>query len=115
MGKVFVATLGMGKGTWGHVGRIIQENEWDKIVLIGTDFAKENFKPQKHCDWILINPRSGFEALKEQIKNSLPEGDLCISLISGTGREHSALISAIRESNKKFKILVLTGEGLKEY
>ncbi|MCX8189658.1 MAG: hypothetical protein N3F05_00290 [Candidatus Diapherotrites archaeon] len=115
MGKVFVATLGMGKGTWGHVGRIIQESDWDKIVLIGTDFAKENFKPQKQCDWILINPRSGFESLKEQIKDRLPEDELCISLISGTGREHSALLSAIKEAGKSFKIVVLTRDGLKEY
>ncbi|MEM4662769.1 MAG: hypothetical protein QXM75_01980 [Candidatus Diapherotrites archaeon] len=115
MGKSLVATLGLGKGTWGHVARIIQENEWEKIVLIGTDFAKNNFKPTKQCNWIIVNPRSGFNTLKEQIKEGLPDGNISICLISGTGREHSALLSALRESGRDFAIVILTREGIKEY
>lgn len=115
MAKIFVATLGMGKGTWGHVARIVQEHDWDKILLIGTDFTKQNFKLSKQCEWLIINPRSGFETLKDGIKNAIPEGTIYVSLISGSGREHTALLSALRELNRDFKIVVLTGTGLKQY
>ena len=39
----FVACLSTGKGTWGNVKRIIEEGEWDNILLITNDFGKENF------------------------------------------------------------------------
>lgn len=115
MSKTLIAVLGMGKGTWGHVGRLIQDGEWKKIILIGGEFSQENFKPTKKCEWVVINPRTGFDTLKDAIKNSLPAEELAVSIISGTGREHTALLSALRETKHKYKLVVLTGEGIKEY
>ncbi|MCD6478897.1 MAG: hypothetical protein J7L44_03355 [Candidatus Diapherotrites archaeon] len=115
MVKAFIATLGRGKGTWGHVARLIQEAQWDQILLIGTEFTKQNFRPARDCAWLLINPRSGFETLKEAIKKAIPEAELYISLISGSGREHTALLSALRELGKDYKLVVLTGDGTKYY
>ena len=110
-----IAVLGIGKGTWGHVARLISENEWDKILLISNEWGKENFSPSKTCDWILVNNRAGFDVIKEEIKKSLPEGDISISLISGSGKEHMALLAALREAGKEFKLIILTGEGTKNY
>jgi len=115
MGKIFIATLGMGRGTWGHVARIIQGQDWDDVLLIGSDFTKQNFKLQKPCKWLIINPRSGFETLKEEVKKAIPEGELYISLISGSGREHTALLAALRELGRDFKIAMLTSNGLQHY
>jgi len=39
-----VACLSTGKGTWGHVSRLIADGTWEKIILITNDFGKENFK-----------------------------------------------------------------------
>ncbi len=65
MEKVFVATLGKGRGTWGHVARIIQEGDWSSVLLISNEFGKENFAPAKECNWVMINTRSGFDSIKE--------------------------------------------------
>ncbi len=115
MAKIFLAILGIGKGSWGHVARIIAEQEWDKIVLISNEWGKENFAPSKETDWILVNNRLGFEILKDELKKNLPEGDLHISLISGSGKEHSALLAALREKKQDYKLVILTGEGMKSY
>jgi len=115
MAKVFLATLGKGRGTWGHVARIIQEGEWDSVFLVSNDFGKENFAPSQECDWLMINTRSGFDAIKDQIKEVLPEGELSVSIVSGIGKEHMALLSALREAGRDFKIVVLTGDGMKFY
>jgi len=45
----------------------------------------------------------------------LPEGEFFVSLFSGTGKEHMALLAALKESEKEFKLVVLTGEGMKFY
>jgi hypothetical protein len=115
MARALIAVLGIGRGSWGHVARLISEEEWEKILLIGNEWGKENFAPSKEVDWIIVNNRAGFEVIKSTIKEKLPEEDIFLSLISGSGKEHMALIAALREANKDFKIVVLTGEGTKYY
>jgi len=111
----FVAVLGKGRGTWGHIARLIQEESFDSILLISNDFGKEHFAPSKQCDWVLINARTGFEVLKNTIKEKLPNGEIIVSLISGTGKEHTALMAAIKEKGNAYKLVILTGEGTKYY
>ncbi|MBN2127446.1 MAG: hypothetical protein JW703_03570 [Candidatus Diapherotrites archaeon] len=115
MGKSLVAVLGMGKGTWGHVARLIAEEEWDGIYLISNDWGKENFKPSKEANWILVNSRAGFEIIKKEIMEKLPEGELALSIVSGSGKEHIALLSAAKEKGSKYSLVILTGDGTKYY
>jgi len=53
-----IACLSTGKGTWGHVSRLIQDHEWEKIFLITNEFGKENFNNQKNAEFILTNSRN---------------------------------------------------------
>jgi hypothetical protein len=116
MTRVLLAVLGIGKGTWGHIARLITEEEWDKVLIIGNDWGKENFAPGKEVDWIIVNNRVGFKVLKDTIKEKLPVTDeICVSLISGSGKEHIALLAALRETGKPFKLVVLTGEGVQYF
>ncbi|MFA4855838.1 MAG: hypothetical protein WC634_04625 [archaeon] len=116
MTKALLAVLGIGKGTWGHIARLIGEEAWDKILIVGNDWGKENFAPGKEVDWIIVNNRAGFNILKDTIKEKLPGTDeICVSLISGSGKEHIALLAALRESKRDFKLVILTGEGTKYF
>jgi|TARA_B100002003_G_C13830333_1_gene408159 hypothetical protein len=115
MARVLIAVLGIGKGSWGHVGRLISEEEWDKIIIIGNEWGQENFTPSKKVEWILVNNRAGFEVLKNAIIEKLPDAEFSVSLISGSGKEHMALLAALKDAKKDFKIVVLTGEGTKYY
>lgn len=115
MAKLLLAVLGIGKGTWGHVARLISEGEWERIVLISNEWVKENFTPSKACDWIMINNRAGFEIIKDEMKDKLPSGELVVSLISGSGKEHIALLAALREAGRDYEIVILTGDGVKYY
>ncbi len=115
MGKAFIAVLGIGKGSWGHVARIISEEQWDKVLLISNDWAKQNFAPQTNAEWIIVNNRAPFDVLKDSIKEKLPDGDINVSLISGSGKEHMAVITALKEAKKQYKIVILTGGSAKYY
>jgi hypothetical protein len=118
MAKALIAVLGIGKGTWGHVARLMSdpEQKWGKIILISNEWGKENFKPAEgDIEWVLTNTRAGFDVMKDQIKEKLPSGDIAVSLASGSGKEHMALLAALKESNKKFEIVTLTGQGIKYY
>ena len=115
MTKNLIAVLGAGKGTWGHLARLIDSESFGTILLVSNDFGKENFKPPKPVEWLLLNSRSGFEVLKNAIKEKLPAGDLAVSIISGTGKEHMALLTALKDAKVKFEYVVLTGDGTKYY
>src|SRR3989339_211450 len=110
MGKSLVATLGVGKGTWGHVARVVADEKFDKVVLIATEWVKENFKLAQDSEWILINNRAGFEVIKEEIKSKLPKGEIIVSLVSGSGKEHIALLAAIKEQKQPYQLVLLTGD-----
>lgn len=115
MARTLLAVLGIGKGTWGHVARLISEEKFDKILLVSNEWGKENFNPSKECDWIMVNNRAGFEIIKDEIKNRLPEGEIVLSLVSGSGKEHMAVLAALKEKKADFQIVILTGEGTKYY
>jgi hypothetical protein len=83
--------------------------------MLSSDFGKENFKPEKECEWILLSNRAGFEIIKEAVREKLPEGELCVSLASGSGKEHMAVIAALRENKREYKLVTLTGDGIKYY
>lgn len=115
MTKSLIAVLGIGKGTWGHVARLISEENFDKIVLISNEWGKENFTPKKDAEWILVNNRASFEVIKDEIKKNLPSGEIVVSLISGSGKEHIALLASLIESKKDYKLAILTGDGTKYF
>jgi len=115
MGKMLIAPLGVGKGSWGHVARLISEGDWEKVLLISNDWAKENFSLSKEVEWVIVNNRAPFDIIKDAIVENLPEGEVSVSLISGGGKEHMALLAALKQVKRKYEIVVLTGGGTKTY
>ena len=114
-----IACLSTGKGTWGNVKRIIEDGEWNKILLITNDFGKENFKLEdKKCELILVDSRQPMPDLIETMRKGL-EGktkgtEVALNLISGSGKEHMALLSAIMKLGLGFRQMALTSDGIKE-
>ncbi|MCD6433994.1 MAG: hypothetical protein J7L14_00075 [Candidatus Diapherotrites archaeon] len=115
MGDVLLATVGAGRGSWGHIARLINERQWERVILIGTEWVKQNFKVDKEVEWLLVASRSGFEGLKTAILERIPDNaNIFVSIASGTGREHAALLAALKEKQKDYKIVLLTKNGITE-
>lgn len=113
-----VASLSTGKGTWGHVSRLISDGNWEKVVLITNEFGKENFNNEKQAELIVVDSRKGLEDLREDIKNGLKGKlagiEVAINIISGEGKEHMALMSAVLKLGFGIKFFALTKDGVKE-
>lgn len=109
-----VAFLSTGEGTWGQVAGVINRGEWDKIILLGNDFAKK-FTLEKDFEFIEISQQPILE-LKEEIMNKLKgkiKGtEVGLSIASGNGKEHMALISALLSLPVGIRFTVLTKDGL---
>jgi len=113
-----IACLSTGKGTWAHVSKLIEEQDWDNIFLITNEFGKENFQPKKPVQYILINLNRYLSELVEDIKAQLKEKlnplDIAVNLISGSGKEHMAVISALLKLGAGIRLITLTPRGIKE-
>ncbi|MBI2630150.1 hypothetical protein HYW76_03535 [Candidatus Pacearchaeota archaeon] len=110
-----VALLSSGKGSWGQVAGLINRGEWDNIFLIGSEFAGK-FETDKNHEFISIDTNRQILELKKQIaeklKGKINGTEVALSIASGEGKEHMALISALLSLPVGIRLVVLTQEGI---
>ncbi len=113
-----IANLSIGKGTWGHVGRLIEDSSWDKVILITNDYGRENFTKNDRSEFIVVKSNSGLRELRDEIcealKDKITDAEVGVNFISGSGREHMALIAALLKLGVGIRLVALTQEGIKE-
>ena len=111
-----VALLSKGEGTWAQVAGIIKNGDWENIILIGEEFAKkfqvESAKP--HCFIEITKTRlvELKEELYEKLKGKINGTEVALSIASGDGKEHMALISALLSLPVGVRFTALTKDGL---
>jgi len=110
-----IALLSTGKGTWGQVSGLMTHGEWDKIILLGSDFAKD-FKHEKQFEFIKVDLDKKIKDLREEISQKLKEKidgtEVALSIASGDGKEHMALISALINLPVGIRFAALTRDGV---
>ena len=110
-----VALLSSGKGTWAQVSGLMKYGEWDKIILIGDDFAKD-FKHDKQFEFIKIDLSKRIKELRDELmqklKGKINGTEVALSIASGDGKEHMALISALINLPVGIRFAALTKEGV---
>lgn len=110
-----VALLSTGKGTWGQVAGLVNQGEWDNIILIGSEFAGKFTSDKKH-DFISVDTNKALVELKQEIMSKLNGKingtEVALSIASGEGKEHMALISALLSLPVGVRFVALTKEGI---
>ncbi|MBT4135802.1 hypothetical protein HOD75_04690 [archaeon] len=109
-----IALVSSGKGTWGQVAGVINRGDWETITLVGNDFAKK-FTTEKDFEFIETTT-SSITDLKDEImkklKGKIKGTEVALSIASGDGREHMALISALLSLPVGIRFTVLTKDGI---
>ncbi len=110
-----VALLSSGKGTWGQVSGLMKAENWDRIILIGDAFSK-NFTSEKKFEFIQVDFTKGLKEiqkdLSEKLRGKMEGMEVSLSIASGSGKEHMALISALINLPVGIKFAALTKEGI---
>ena len=112
-----IALLSAGKGTWGQISGLCKKGEWEKIILLGTNFAKEfTLPPEIPFDFIEYDSRKTLVQLKKEflskLKGKINGVEVAISIASGSGKEHMALQSALLSLPVGIRFTALTKEGV---
>lgn len=110
-----VALLSSGKGTWAQISGLMKYGEWDKVILIGDDFAKQ-FTHEKTFEFININLSQRIGELRDEfmkkLKGKIDGTEVALSIASGDGKEHMALVSALLNLPVGVRFAALTKEGV---
>ena len=113
-----VALLSTGKGTWTDVVKLINNQDWEKIYLITNEFGKNTFQKNENMEFIVINPNKSIEILIDEIKSQLKDKingtEVALNLISGSGKEHMAVLSSLLKLGLGIRLIAHTENGLKE-
>lgn len=110
-----VALLSSGKGTWAQVSGLMKYGEWGKIIVIGDEFAKD-FKHERPFEFIKIDLDKKLKELRDELMQKLKGKfygtEVALSIASGDGKEHMALISALLNLPVGIRFAALTKEGV---
>jgi len=110
-----IALLSTGKGTWGQVSGLMKHGDWDQIIVLGSDFAKD-FKHEKDFEFLKIDLDKKLNELKEEfskkLKGKINGTEVALSIASGDGKQHMALISALLNLPVGIRFAALTKEGV---
>lgn len=112
-----IACLSSGKGTWTEVTQLIRSQPWDKIFLVTNQFGQENFAfKSENLSLLLIDyfKETGEIALqiKGQLAGKIKDFEIALSLASGTGKEHMAVLKAVMELGLNFRLVTLKNNQL---
>ncbi len=113
-----VACLLTGKGTWGHVSALIAEEAWEQIFLITNDFGKEKYTNEKAVEFVSIDtskkPEELVETIMTALKGKILDTEVALNLISGSGAEHMAVLSAMLKLGLGVRLVIAGPEKMKE-
>ena len=110
-----IALLSSGKGSWAQVSGLMKYGNWEKIILLGSDFAK-SFTHEKPFEFIQVDLGKRIKELqqefKEKLKGKIDGMEVALSIASGDGKEHMALVSALINLPVGVRFAALTKEGV---
>lgn len=110
-----VTLLSSGKGSWAQVAGLIKYGEWEKVIVLGDNFVKK-FTHEKPFEFIEVDLNKRIKDLREELskklKGKIKSTEVALSIASGNGKEHMALISALINLPVGIRFAALTKEGV---
>ena len=83
-----IALLSTGKGTWSQVSGLIKFGEWDNVIVLGSDFAKD-FKHDRKFEFIKVDLDKKLKDLKEDFSQKL-KGKIDGTEVALRSEEHTS-------------------------
>jgi hypothetical protein len=113
-----IAVLSSGKGTWGHVNSLMKLGEWDRVYLVCSEFAYDNFDVDKNKVVKLKidekNTQKSVRVLANFFKKEIKDFEVGLNLVSGTGVEHMIVLAAVLRAGLGVRLLLPKNNEIEE-
>ena len=112
-----IACVSSGKGTVAHVDKVISGEEWERVYIITNDEFKNSTPKGDNIEVIVVDKAKMLPEMIMDIKNALKgkiKGmETAVNIISGEGKEHMALLSALLQLGAGIRMVAFTKEGVR--
>ena len=113
-----VVIASSGSGTIPHVNRVISGEGWENIFVIGTKEGFGQIEGPESIVYVEINPSDRLEVIRDTIfskLNGMVKGlEVGLNMVSGSGKEHMAVVAALLKLGVGFRLIALTPSGIQE-
>ena len=113
-----VACLSSGEKSWAHVERLVKDGDWKNIFVITNDFGKKSFKSEKKIEFIIVDFQKPvaelIEDIKKGLKGKISDFEVALNIVSGSGKDHMAILSALLKLGVGVRLMAVTKEGIRE-
>ena len=123
-----IACLGSDKETWNDVNKVIQSGFFDKVYIITTEASERHYvkpilpalKNNVIIKLVKLNFNNASEDLvpelyvilkKYFLEDKIQDLDIAVNIISGTGKEHSIIISTLMKLGYGIRLVDLDKNG----
>ncbi len=111
-----VCFQGPDKENWAQINALIKRGEWEKVFVI-KDKTAEEFSMDDKCSVININSDKPLLEIKQDIIEKLKtrivkDFEVALSIASGTGKTHMALLSALLSIPVGIRLVAFTKNGV---
>jgi hypothetical protein len=112
----FVAFIGTDEHAWGQITALLHRLDYEKAILV-VDKEVRNYPQNEKCHIITLDTSHPLLTLQTELRDKLQkviggEFEVALSLASGTGKDHMALLSALLNLPVGVKLVVYTKEGV---
>jgi len=110
-----IALLSKDEETWKQVSGLMNHGEWEKVIILGDDSARK-FSHKNKFEFISVDLNKKIQDLKEEfskkLKGKISGMETALSIASGDGKEHMALIGALLSIPVGIRIAAYTKNGV---
>lgn len=111
-----VAFVGKEREHWGQVAAVMNRMGAERVILV-VDKEARGFPANEKCGVIEVSSETPMTALKQLLVERLRavlgnEFDVAVSLASGSGKEHMALLAALLSVPVGVHLVAYTKEGV---
>jgi hypothetical protein len=114
-----IVLVSSGKGTFGYVNQLLNQNSFDKIYLICNPFSYEKFDIDStkavKLKYEEKKIEESFKKISEFLKKEIKDFEVALNIFSGTGIEHMALISAVLRAGLGVRFIYIEDKEIKEF
>lgn len=113
-----IASLSSDGSNWGHIKKLVEEGDFEKVFVICPEDSPNRFSCAKPVNLVLFDDNKPVSivvnSLMAQLKNQFGFGEVALNIVSGSGKDHMALLSAIMKLGIGYRLVAVTKDGVCE-
>ena len=113
-----VVCLSRDEKTWPHIQKLIKDAEWKNIYIVTDEYCKQRFTSEKKLEYVVVDfSKPVLEVINEiiqKLKNKFYDFEVALNLVSGSGKEHMAILSALLKTGVGIRLVAVTKDGIRD-